>query len=201
MKKTKKFASKDYVAVVLYSVLAYIVMAAMGVAFSFLLPIAWPLVSGICLLPVSLIYLLMAYRIGKRGALFGFSLVLGLIYALMGIIIMLPYSIVLGIIGELILGSNPKNYRSFWRQALAYGIYAAGFGFGDMFTLYFLGRQFFEKMKYSDSLIDKFQSFATSPFWIGGNLLFTFALGIFGCWISEKILNKHFRKAGYLDDF
>lgn len=193
-----KFNTKDYLAVVLYAILAYFISAIVGTALSFLLPIAWPFVSGICLFPVSLVYLLLDYRVAKRGAMLGFSLVLGMIYVIMGIPIMLPYSLVLGLLAEWSLGSQPTNYRRLWRQTVAYGIYAAGFGYGDLFTFYVLGSQFFEKMKYTPSLIAQMQIFASNPLWSVANLLFTFVMALLGCWLSEKILNKHFRKAGYL---
>ncbi|MGX4593248.1 MptD family putative ECF transporter S component [Leuconostoc sp. JNUCC 76] len=195
-----KFSSKDYIAVVIYSLLAYVLMSIMGLIFSFVMPFAWPILSGISLFPVAIIYLLMAYRIGKKGAIFGFSLVLGLIYSLMGLIIMLPYSILFGIIAEVSLLGNYKNYRSFVRQTFAYAIYVVALGFGDMFSLYVLGRSAYKKMQYSSTLIDKMQSFATNPLWIVANLLTTLLLAILGCWIGEKLLNKHFRKAGYLDN-
>lgn len=176
-------------------------MSIMGLIFSFVMPFAWPILSGISLFPVAIIYLLMAYRIDKKGAMLGFSLVSGLIYALMGLIIMLPYSIIFGIISELSLLGNPKNYRNFARQTFAYAIYVVALGFGDMFSLFILGRSTYEKMHYSSALIDKMQNFASNPFWIATNLITTLALAILGCWIGEKLLNKHFRKAGYLNNY
>lgn len=194
-----KLKSKDFISIGLYSILLYIVNAAVGMALSPLMIVAMPFISGVCLFFSSTVYMLMAIRVGKQGTLLVMTITTGILYVLMGIPLMLPFFMIAGLVGELILMSGDgSQYRQVKKQAIAYGAYGAIFGMGAFIQLYVLGTKTFEKTNYSKELIDRMMEFAYSPIWMISGFVFSFIMAWIGSLLSTRILKKHFVKAGYL---
>lgn len=194
-----KLKSKDYILIGVFSLLIYIVNGAVGLA---LMPVMatslMPLIAGFCTFFSAVVYLIMAMKIGKRGVLLLLAVVTGLIYAIMGVPLMLPFFIVAGLLGEALLyKGDGGQYRRLQRQALAYSVYGTIYGFGTYVTVYVYGSDYLEKM-YDEQMRETMLEFAYSPVWMIGGLVFSFALTLLGCLFAAKLLNKHFIKAGMI---
>ncbi len=196
---TKKIAAKDLITIGLYTVLLFIVQSIVLVVASPLMTLAPPLTPAIGMFFGGIVYMLMALRVGKRGTLLIMGTLTGILFALMGSPIILPYCILIAFIAEFTLFKGEgSQYRNRHRQALAYGIYGAFFSIGSYMTIYLLGRSQLENMRYSKEAIDELIYFAYSPIWMTFGLIGGFILSIAGCYLATKLLQKHFVKAGYL---
>ncbi|MCO7127055.1 MptD family putative ECF transporter S component [Sporolactobacillus shoreicorticis] len=202
MIQSQKLKARDYITIGLYTLLIYLVNAIVGMALSPAMFVAMPFLSGVCLFFSSIVYLLMAVKVGKKGAMLLMAAVTGLIYTLMGIVLMLPYFILAGIVGELVLWKGDgSQYRKIKRQSFAYAAYGSLFGVGNFMAIYVMGTGLFEKFNYSSELIKRMIYFAYSPLWMAAGLLFSFVVTLLGCYISSRMLKKHFVKAGYLANY
>ncbi len=101
MTKAKRLQTKDYILIGIFSILIYAVNAIVG---SILTPVigaaAMPLIAGFCLFFSAIVYLVMAMKVAKRGALLVQSIVNGLVYTLMGVPLMLVFFALAGLFGE-----------------------------------------------------------------------------------------------------
>lgn len=194
-----KLKIKDYILLGVFSVLIFILSAAVSLA---LMPLmgtsALPLVAGVCLFFTAIVYLVMALKIGKRGALFLFAVISGLMFAMMGVPLMLPFFVLAGLVGEaLLLPGDGSQYRRISRQSFAYAAYGVLYGVGDLVTIYVHGADYLDKM-YDAEMRERALYFAYSPGWVVGGMLCSFLLALLGCWFAAKLFNKHFLKAGLI---
>jgi len=67
------------------------------------------------------VYFVMCHKIPKRGTIFIYYLLAGIIYSLMGFIPMLPIMAVDGLLGELCIG-NRENYMNDGKISISYVI-------------------------------------------------------------------------------
>ena len=67
------------------------------------------------------IYFVMCHRIPKRGTIFIYYLLSGIIYSMIGFIPMLPIMLVAGAVGEACMGSS-YNYTNDMRISISYVI-------------------------------------------------------------------------------
>lgn len=197
-KKQKTLQSRDFISIGLYSVLFYIINMIVSMVISPLTIPLYPVISGICVFFSAISYLLMAFKVKKRGVIFLLGLITGIIYVFMGVPVLLPFFAIAGILSELVLILLGSNYGKLLHQAIAYGIYGAIYGFGTLFTALVFGKQYFESLNYSPELIQTVFYYANSPLWILITLVITFLLGFSGVYFANILLKKHFIKAGYL---
>ncbi|GAA0375382.1 energy-coupling factor transport system substrate-specific component [Bacillus horti] len=193
----KKLKTKDYILLGIFSLLFFAVNSAVGFILTpFMATSAMPLISGGSLFFAATVYMIMAMKIGKRGVLLFLSIVTGLIYALMGIPLLLVFFTLAGVLGEVTLIKGDGNqYRNVHRQALAYAVFGALFGMGAYVTVYVYGSDYLTEM-YDEAMRESLMQFTYSPAWMIGGFLFSFVMSILGCLLATKILNKHFIKAG-----
>ncbi|UHA72703.1 MptD family putative ECF transporter S component [Paenibacillus sp. 481] len=190
--------TKDYVLIGIFSILIFIVN---GIVSTLLTPVmfaAMPLISGVCLFFSAIIYLIMAIKVGKRGVILLLGLVTGLVYAIMGIPLMLPFFVAAGLLGEaVLLKGNGNQYKQVTRQSLAYASYGMLFGIGGYATIHVYGSDVLEAM-FSSEMSEIMRNFAYSPMWMLGSMLFSFVLTLLGCVFASNMLKKHFMKAGMI---
>lgn len=193
-----RLKTKDYILVGIFSLLIYIVNAIAGTLATPFMASALPLISGVCLFFSAVVYLIMAIKTGKRGVILLLGLVTGIVYAIMGIPLLLPFFALAGLLGEaVLLKGDGSQYKRVKRQSLAYAVYGSLFGLGGYVTVYIYGSAFLEAM-YSPEMSESMRRFAYSPAWMLGSLLFSFALALAGCYFASSILKKHFLKSGMI---
>jgi len=197
--KRTALLTKDYILIGVFTVLIYIVNAVIGMAMTPLIGItAMPLIAGVCLFFSSVVYLIMAMKVGKRGTMLLFALVTGLFYTMMGVPFMLAFLAVAGFLGELaLLGGGVRAYRSFIRQSIAFGVYGMMFGLGSFAMVYIYGGAALQDM-FAPQTLEAIIGFSQSPLWMIGSALFTFVLTLLGCLLGKSLLRKHFVKSGMI---
>ncbi|WP_455035332.1 MptD family putative ECF transporter S component [Lachnoanaerobaculum gingivalis] len=84
------------------------------------------------------IYFVMCHRIPKRGTIFIYYLLSGIIYSIMGFIPMLPIMLVGGAVGEVCIGSS-YNYTNDMRISISYVISEVIYALHGFFFILFLG--------------------------------------------------------------
>ena len=84
------------------------------------------------------IYFVMCHRIPKRGTIFIYYLLSGIIYSIMGFIPMLPIMLVAGAVGEVCIGSS-YNYTNDMRISISYIISEVIYALHGFFFILFLG--------------------------------------------------------------
>lgn len=84
------------------------------------------------------IYFVMCHRIPKRGTIFIYYLLSGIIYSIMGFIPMLPIMLVAGAVGEVCMGSS-YNYTNDMRISISYVISEVIYALHGFFFILFLG--------------------------------------------------------------
>ncbi|OZI12581.1 hypothetical protein CEW92_05305 [Bacillaceae bacterium SAS-127] len=197
--KTNKLLAKDFITIGLYTILIFIAQTVVNMIMTPFTVVAMPYISGTTLFVISLVYMLMAIRVGKSGTLFFMAIVQGLIYTLMGAPLMLPLFIIAGLLGELtLLKGDGSQYRNVTRQGFAFGLYGAVYATGGVMNIYVFGKESLDKMQFSPEIVDRMVSYAYSPMWLSIGIGFSFIMAIIGCHLSKKLLNKHFVKAGYI---
>ena len=81
---------------------------------------------------------LFCHRIPKRGTIFIYYLLSGIIYSIMGFIPMLPIMLVAGAVGEVCIGSS-YNYTNDMRISISYVISQVIYALHGFFFILFLG--------------------------------------------------------------
>lgn len=84
------------------------------------------------------IYFVMCHRIPKRGTIFIYYLLSGIIYSIIGFIPMLPIMLVAGAVGEACMGSS-YNYTNDMRISISYVISQVIYALHGFFFILFLG--------------------------------------------------------------
>lgn len=84
------------------------------------------------------IYFVMCHRIPKRGTIFIYYLLSGIIYSIIGFIPMLPIMLVAGAVGEACMGSS-YNYTNDMRISISYVISEVIYALHGFFFILFLG--------------------------------------------------------------
>lgn len=195
-KKTDKLISKDYLTIGLYTVVGIVIMMVMSMVTLPLMAWFYPYATAFVLFFTCPVYLLMAYKVGKRGALLLFGAINGLFYAIMGTVYILPITIIGGLIGEVILAKT-NGYRKLGAQTAAFTIYNLLYGFSNYIILLISADYYatlMENTGYSENHLD----YLTEPFWIVVSTVSLIVAICLGCLFGYKLLNKHFVKAGVI---
>jgi multidrug/hemolysin transport system ATP-binding protein/energy-coupling factor transport system substrate-specific component len=144
------------------------------------------------------IYLLMAFKVGKRGVIFILSIVHGVFASLMGFphmfIVMLP----VGVLGEILM-PRAEMYRSIKSNSLTWMVYNAVYSLHGAILIWVFGGQYFgENMSsmFTPEQLALMDVYYFNPLIVIAIMLISAAGAALGCWIGWKILKKHFIKSG-----
>ncbi len=197
MKSTQALQSKDFLTIGLYTVVTLVISFALSMVTTPFLVWAYPFATAFVLFFTCPIYLLLAFKVGKRGTLFTFGVINGLFYTVMGAVFVLPFTILGALLGEWILAWF-KNYRSLKAQTLAYIAYNLIYGFCNYIILAISSEYYFKTMQIEGSMKDVYLKYMTSPFWITVAIVTLVIAIALGCVFGSKLLKKHFIKSGLI---
>ncbi|MBO0456705.1 MptD family putative ECF transporter S component [Enterococcus hulanensis] len=195
-KKTATLISKDYLTIGLYTVVGFVVMMVLSMATLPFMAWFYPYATAFVLFFTCPIYLLMAFKVGKKGTLLLFGAINGVFYAIMGTIYILPITLLGGFIGEVILAKT-NGYRKLGPQTIAFTIYNLLYGFSNYIILA-ISADYYFKMMENTGYTDNHLEYLTAPFWIVISTVALIAAICLGCLFGYKLLNKHFVKAGVI---
>lgn len=195
MKNKNKLESKDYLTIGLYTVVNLVISIGLSMLTVPFLVWAYPYATAFVLFFTCPIYILLAFKVGKRGTLLTFGIISGLFYTIMGAPFVLPFTILGGTLGEFIL-SKFGGYRNLKAQTIAYTVYNLIYGFCNYIILAFSAEYYFSTMQIEGALKETYLKYMTSPFWILVAVLMLIISITFGCWFGYNLLKKHFIKSG-----
>jgi energy-coupling factor transport system substrate-specific component len=197
MKSTSsKLSVRDLVLIGVLTTVMVVIEIIVGVT---LIPAMWVallLAHAASALIMASVYMLLAFKVGKRGTFLLVSVLRGLFYTLMGwplmFIIMLPA----GLLGELLL-SPPRMYRNVWRVSLAWIVNAAVYSLHGAILVWIFGIQYMTASnQYSPEQVSLMEASYFNPLIVIAIMLLAATGAALGSWIGWKLLKKHFIKSG-----
>jgi len=150
------------------------------------------------------VYFVMCHKIPRRGTVFIYYLLAGIIYSIMGFIPMLPIMAAAGLFGELCIGSR-NNYTSDGRISLSYVISQVIYALHGFFFILFLGVEGLAKTFPNLFTAEKAQM-VKDTFFNAKNMAIILAVEIIaavlgtliGKYIYNKFFNRDIKKEGIL---
>ncbi len=196
---TQKLKGKDFVTIGIFSIIFFVVFLVVSMLVTPFIAVIYPFIGGICALFIAPVYMLMTYKVAKRGTVLLFATVVGLIYAIMGYVFMLPIIIVAGILCEVVLWKR-ETYRSFWHNAASYSVFSVlVFVATAYIPIYVFGTEYYMQVWSDSSETAAIHiKFAMSPLWVAVTVVVTVVAAIIGGLIGRRLLRKHFMKAGLI---
>lgn len=201
MDKNNKFGIRDIVTVAVMMVLFFAVSMIIGMG-TVTIPILYLYgTAGLEMFIGAIFYLVCANRINKHGLIFIWITVYGLINALMGYTFMLPYFIVVAAIAEAsMLGKN--TYRNPIRNMIGWCIYSIGMVLGIGVPIYAAWESYQKTALnggFADATINMQYNMVRRPELMLLGIVITVVLAACGVLFGQKLLNKHFKKAGIVE--
>lgn len=200
MENTNKWNVKDVITTVLMSVLLIVIQLIVNMICMANDFISMVLSVGFTMLLCAPVYFLMVSRVRKRFVSLAYMTLVGLVFLLMGNWYLLPYFMVVGLICEGILwkqGSymNPKRLTVTWTlTSLLYN----GLNLLPVWFFWDTYYSFAISTGMEQSYIDSYVKYFTAPGWVAFILIFTMVCGLVGSLIGQRLIKKHFKKAGVL---
>ncbi|WP_207940447.1 hypothetical protein DOK78_002060 [Enterococcus sp. DIV2402] len=195
MKNKNKLVSKDYLTIGLYTVVNLVISFALSILTTPFLVWAYPYATAFVLFFTCPIYILLAFKVGKRGTLLTFGIINGLFYTIMGAPFVLPFTMLGALLGEIVLAKF-GGYRSLRAQTIAYTLYNLVYGFCNYIILAISAEYYFSTMQIEGVLRDAYVKYMTTPFWIVVAVLTLIVAIVLGCLFGYGLLKKHFIKSG-----
>ncbi len=197
----EKLKVKDIVTVAIMMALFLAVSLITGMS-TVAIPVVYLYVApGLEMFIGAIFYLVAANRINKHGLLFIWALIYGLITAAVGYVFMLPYFIGVGIVCELaMIGKN--TYRKPIRNAIGWSLYGMGMFLGIAIPCWVAWESFQKQALesgFAGETLKLQYALVSSPLSMVLVTVLTVALALLGVLFAQKILKKHFKKAGILD--
>lgn len=145
------------------------------------------------------IYMLLSFRVAKRGVAFLNAILRSLMYVVMGVPHVLLIFIPAALLAELAMTPADTSYRSLGRTTLSWSIFSTFNALHGPLLFVMLGAKYMmEKAPHSPSAerLALMLEYYYSPMWfvVIGGLAFIGAAA--GCLVGWKLLHKHFVPAG-----
>ncbi len=149
--------------------------------------------AGAALL-LSPFYVYMCMKVVKHGPAFVYNLMWAIVAGLMMGPFMVPWFIGGGILAELsMIGKGA--YHNVKRVAISWIICTLVRAAHGMSEIWFF-KDAFLATGVSDAQVQIQTQFYTDPLWVCVSLLVTAVLAVLGCYLSNKLVVKHFKKTG-----
>lgn len=194
----KKFVTRDVMVIAAMMVLTFAVYGAVGT-----LTLPFPffylyLAAGIQEFFCATFYLVVANRLNKHGILLIWSTVFGIISALGGYVFLLLYFLLVGVLCELVM-LGKDSYRKPLRNAIGWSCYGLGMIIGNAVPIWAAWESYVAKAStegFSKEVFDMQLGMLSNPWHMIGACAITVVLALLGCLFGQRILKRHFQKAG-----
>ena len=146
-------------------------------------------------------YLVAAHRINKHGLLFLWAMIYAGITAAMGYAFMVPYFIAVAVISEATM-IGKDTYRNPVRNIIGWSTYGIGMFLGIGVPCWIAWESYKQQALesgFADATVKLQYDMVSSPLLILIGTIITVALSVAGILSAQRILKKHFQKAGILD--
>ena len=191
----KKFGIRDIMTIAAMMVITYLVAMVIG-SVTLPLPVVYlygsagidafiGAIAGIDAFIGAIFYLVAANRVNKHGLLFAWAAVYGVIQGVMGYMFLIPYFLVVALIAELTM-IGKDTYRNAVRNRIGWTVNAIGNFVGCAVPLWW----------FDANTLNMQLSMVTSPALMLLGVAITAVLAILGTLFGQRLLRKHFQKAG-----
>ncbi|WP_283171347.1 MptD family putative ECF transporter S component [Curtanaerobium respiraculi] len=185
----KDFATMDIFCTVMFVIfMAYSILTGASLFYSMIFNAA-----GAALI-LSPFYMYMSMKVGKHGPAFVYNLMWAIVAGLMMGPFMVPWFLGGGILAELSMVGKGA-YHDVKRVAISWIVCCLVRAAHGMSEIWFF-KDAFLATGVSDAQIQIQTQFYTDPLWVCVSLAVTVALAVLGCYLSNKLVVKHFRKTG-----
>ena len=192
MNKTNALNGHDLMNIGIFGAIYFVVLFV--VAMLGIIPIFLPLLSVFVPIVGGIPFMLFLTKVKKPGMIFIMGIIMGLLMLLTGMGVWpLVTGAIASLIAEVVLRSG--NYRSAHHAIIAYGCFSLWI-FGNYMPLFLNSAEYFAQraslgQAYADAVSQ------LMPNWMAIVLLIAcFICGIVGGLLGQKVLKKHFEKAG-----
>lgn len=199
--KKEKMTVKDIVTVAIMMALFYAIAFTIGMG-----TVAVPILylygtAGIEMFLGAIFYLVAANRVNKHGLLFIWVMIYALITAAMGYAFMVPYFVAVAAISELTM-IGKDTYRNPIRNMIGWSTYGLGMLLGIGVPCWIAWESYQQQAVasgFADATVKLQYDMVSSPMLMLVGGIVTVILSALGVLFAQKILKKHFKKAGILD--
>lgn len=189
-----KLQTKDLINLGLFTVLYFVLGCCVAIPIGFV-PIFLPILGALWTLITGIPFMLFLTRVKKFGLITLMGILSGLLMGLTGMGYWgVPLGLVFGFLGDMILKSG--NYKSAQKSLIGYAVFSLWM-VGTYVPMYFMVEASWKS--FADSFGDEYADkvMAVMPTWsivlvIAG----IFVCALIGGVIGQKLLKKHFEKAG-----
>ena len=189
-----KLQTKDLINLGLFTVLYFVLGCCVAIPIGFV-PIFLPILGALWTLITGIPFMLFLTRVKKFGLITLMGILSGLLMGLTGMGYWgVPLGLVFGFLGDMILKSG--NYKSAQKSLIGYAVFSLWM-VGTYVPMYFMVEASWKS--FADSFGDEYADkvMAVMPTWsivlvIAGIFVCAFIGGVIG----QKLLKKHFEKAG-----
>ncbi len=156
--------------------------------------------AGLQMFLCATFYLVTANRLNKHGIFLVWGVVYGALLALSGYIFLLPYFVGVAVICELTM-TGKNTYRSPLRNTISWSVWGLGMMIGNAVPIWAAWDSYVEQASasgFSQEVFDMQIDMLSSPWHMIGACAITVVLSVLGCVFGNRILRRHFQKAGVL---
>lgn len=194
--KSKKLTVKDLATIGIFSAIMIVVFIGFSIVLGASMFFNMILNAVFTALILGPFFVYMSMKVGKPGV----ALIYNILQAVLATIFMGPFMIPWflggGIIAEVsMLGQN--SYRSIKRISIAWIITSLTRAAHGMSEIWFF-KDAFLKTGVSPEQVAIQTQYYTSPKWVLMSLGLTIVAAAIGCWLGNKITEKHFKKTGII---
>jgi energy-coupling factor transport system substrate-specific component len=196
----KKIATRDIMTIAAMMVSTLIVS---GVTGPLTLPVPFLylyLCAGIQMFLCATFYLVVANRVNKHGIFLVWGTVYGVILSLSGYLFLLPYFVGIATICELVM-IGKDSYRSPVRNTIGWSIWSLGMIIGNAVPIWAAWDAYVEQASASGFPPEVFEmqiNMLSNPLYMLLACVLTVALAVSGCLFGNRVLRRHFKKAGII---
>ena len=197
MKQTNKLTVPDLISTGVYTALYFVLVAAATFGSVLIFPgFNNVVLPAFCALISGSIYMLLVAKVQKFGAISIMGIVMGLFFMASGhFIVSFAANIVMGILADFV--AKAGNYKSKKGILASYVIFSYGL-FGPVLPMWFMKDAYVANLeargKDAAYIADLFANMNQTTFLIA--VAATLVCGLIGGWFGQKMIKKHFVKAG-----
>lgn len=194
---SKKFNAKDFILIGVLTALMWIICMIISTVMSVAGPVTNVFYPSVVAIPNGIVMMLLLAKVPKKGVFTICGAIQGILFILVGTFWMMPVILIVGgIIADfLILGLRKITLKS---MVAAYSVFSGIFSFGYICPFIFLKNAYMEMMlkngvaqEFIDGLLNLTTGFMPVVIVAAG-----LVGGLLGGYIGQRVLKKHFIKAG-----
>lgn len=194
----KKITIRDIMTIAAMMVLTLIVS---GVTGPLTLPVPFLYLyvcAGLQMFLCATFYLVVANRLNKHGIFLVWGVVYGLLLGLSGYLFLLPYFVGVAAICELAMIVK-NTYRNPLRNTIGWSIWGLGMIIGNAVPIWAAWDSYVAQASasgFSQEVFDMQINMLSNPLNMVFACVITLVLAVLGCMFGNRILRRHFKKAG-----